>query len=285
LNSDGSKIIEILNADQMRKLIGKGEFAVSFLCTPSQSGKYCIIMAQSTVTFADRAFWVGYHPGLGRFDFLIRTTTGQIQVQGANNVDPNGYNLVIVSAGDGEARLLTIPLSMPEFHGRVMRLPLSAPMRNAKVPFTLCGRFGESAENRFKGAVDEVVFYDKSLNIKQMAAIFEHYRSGKRIKSGFDLAKATNQTNFQAIEFPTFALGKREIFRAKPMRLKSGESYVAPRQIAGGDFLVDIELAVHDVSQSVFQIDLGADGFLFDGSHSVPKAEWAAPTTTPPDFI
>lgn len=268
---DGFSVREIAPVEKAAEAVGKGEFAVTFLCRPERGGKYRVVLAQATAAPTDRSFWIGYQPSLHRFDFLVRSSDKktQTQVAGSSNVDPDNWNLVAASAGDGELRFVTVPLTADMFPERISKLALHKPVGPSTVGLTLGGRTGEPASGRFKGGIENIVFWSAPLNKKELGAIFMHLRSGKRIGRNFSLAGAVKQYSPRISAPRCFAGGKREAFQSNPMVLNAGEEYVLPRQIVNGDFLAEFEFVVPKWNQCRFQLDLGADGFLFDGAGMV----------------
>ena len=272
---DGGAVREIASSEKAAALIGPGEFSVTFLCRPARGGKYRVVLAQATANPTDRSFWIGYQPSLNRFDFLVRTADGkkQTQVFGSPNVDPDGWNLVAASAGDGELRLVTVPLAADSFSGRISKLALPDPVGRSRVALTLGGRTEEPAAGLFRGAVENIVFWNGPLSRQEMGAIFLSLQSGKRIDRNFSLAGAVKQYSARISVPRSFSGGKRRLFRANSMKLNAGDVYVAPYQIANGDFLAEFEIVVPKWKQCRFQLDIGADGFLFDGNGMVLRGK------------
>ncbi len=270
---NGSSICELASPEKAAELVGPGEFSITFLCRPERGGKYQVVLAQATAGPADRSFWIGYQPSSNRFDFLVRAADGKTQTQvfGNPNVDPDGWNLVAASAGDGELRLVTVPLSADMFPEQISKRALGKPVGLATVGLTLGGRTGEPAISRFKGRIENIVFWSTALNRKELGAIFMYLRSGKRIDRNFSLAGTVKQYSSRISAPPSSfsPAGKLETFQSKPMVLNAGEEYVLPDQIVSGDFLAEIEFVVPKWNPCRFQLDLGADGFLFDGADMV----------------
>lgn len=277
LKLNGTQAPEVLDAKAMKVLAASDGFSISFLCKPAKQNKYRIVLAQATASPADRTFWIGYQPDLGRFDVLTRGADNrtQAQVNGTGNVGAGQWNLVVASAGNGELRLLTMPLSAASFNGRIPHTPLLGKIRNANVPLTLGGRSGEAENSRFSGEIDDLIFWNRPLEPAEMAALLAHYRTKKPVTPEFSLADAVkNAGSFQIAELPYFLPGRPERLQAAPVRLDEAKrpEYVAPKQIASGDFRVETLFAVPDWKQSMIRFDLGADGFLFDGTKSTLRS-------------
>ncbi|EIP98053.1 gluconolactonase [Opitutaceae bacterium TAV1] len=288
LHLGGSKVLTALRPDVAPRLAkpaqgqggGGGAFSITFLFRPSARRSYQIIMAQAGVAPNDRVWWIGYSPGLKHLDFLVREpdNTGQAQVFSTPAVNAGEWHFAAATMSGGVLKLSVTPMREAQPGGIIPSIPVAG-ARQAASALTLSGRRGESTPetSSYEGDIDELAFWSRALTLADIDALFQRYKTGRPVDGTFDLADAAKRSQRVESTLPFFPPAPSENFRAGPERLRSAGSgagaakreFVAPVQLASGDFSVEMELLAPALEGSRFQVDLGADGFLFDGEKGV----------------